>query len=47
MEMSANEPLQTCRKRMDDVKTGMEFRDRDKCEGNLFTAHAASGIKVA
>ena len=44
-EASASEPLMRCRKDKDDVKTGgcwySEFRE------NLFTAWAASGIKVA
>ena len=46
-ETNASEPLMKCRKRRDDVKTGGLSLTRDKHEGNLLTAHAASGIKVA
>ena len=45
--MSASEPLMTCRKRRDDVKTGGESLLRDKSKGNLLTAWVASGMKVA
>ena len=37
----------TCRKRMDDVKTGVESLLRDQRWGDPLTASAASGIKVA
>jgi len=37
MEMSASEPLMTCRKRMNDVKTGRKSLARDKFGGYLFT----------
>ena len=32
---------------MDGVKTGLLYWVRDKFGGNLFTAQAASGVKVA
>ena len=37
----------TCRKRMDDVKTGVESLSRDQRWGDPLTASVASGIKVA
>jgi hypothetical protein len=37
----------TCRKRRDDVKTGVESLLRDQRGGDPLTARAASGIKVA
>ena len=37
----------TCRKRMDDVKTGVESLSRDQRGGDPLTARVASGIKVA
>jgi Group II intron, maturase-specific domain len=37
----------TCRKRMNDVKTGVESLPRDQRWGDPLTASAASGIKVA
>jgi hypothetical protein len=37
----------TCRKRMNDVKTGVESLLRDQRWGDPLTASAASGIKVA
>src|SRR5512132_3183016 len=37
----------TCRKRMDDVKTGVESLLRDQRWGDPLTASVASGIKVA
>ena len=46
-EMNANEPLMKCRKRIVDVKTRKWSLVWDKLEGNLLTAQAASGIKVA
>jgi hypothetical protein len=46
-ETSASEPLMTCRKRKDGVKTGWASLTQDKPGGNLFTGQAASGIKVA
>jgi len=46
-ETSASEPLMTCRKRRDGVKTGWASLTQDKPGGDLFTGQAASGIKVA
>jgi len=46
-EASASELLLRCRNEMDDVKTGGLTGLHDKFKGNLFTAWAASGIKVA
>jgi len=46
-ETSGSEPLMTCRKGMDDVKTGRELLAQEKPGRNLFTVQAASGIKVA
>jgi hypothetical protein len=37
----------TCRKRKDDVKTGVESLSRDQRGGDPLTARVASGIKVA
>ncbi len=45
--MNVNEPLMTCRKRSDDVKTEGESLTRDKFGGYLFIAQAASGMKKA
>jgi len=45
--MSASEPLLTCRKRRDDVKTGGLSLLQDQPKGNLLTAWVASGMKVA
>jgi hypothetical protein len=47
MKTNASEPLMTCRKRRDDVKTGAESFPRDESGGDLFTAHLASGMKAA
>ena len=47
VESNANEPLMTCRKRRNDVKTGRESLTRDKSGSNLLTGQTASGIKVA
>jgi hypothetical protein len=46
-EVSVSEPLLKCRKCRDDVKTGELSLLRDKYKGNLSTACAASGMKVA
>lgn len=46
-EVNASEPLLKCRKRRNDVKTGELSLPRDKHKGHLFTACAASGMKVA
>jgi hypothetical protein len=45
--MSASELLKTCRKGLDDVKTGGVSLPREKCGGYLSTAHMASGMKAA
>jgi ribosome modulation factor len=47
VESNASEPLMTCRKRRNGVKTGGESLLRDQSGGNLLTAQAASGMKVA
>jgi len=46
-EMSESEPLMRCRNIRDAVKTGVLAGLQDKFMGNLFTARAASGIKMA
>jgi hypothetical protein len=46
-ETSGSEPLMTCRKVWDDVKTGRELLAQEKPGRNLFTGQAASGMKVA
>lgn len=42
-----SEPLMTCRKRIDDIKTEGESFLREEPGGNLSTAQAVSGIKAA
>jgi hypothetical protein len=42
----ANHPM-TGRKRIDDIETGAESALRDEPGGNLLTAQAVSGLKVA
>ena len=44
---NASEPPMKCRKRMDDVKTGVKSLLRDQRWGDPLTASVASGIKVA
>ena len=44
---SESEPLMTRRKRIDDIKTEEESLPRDEPGGDLFTAQAVSGVKVA
>jgi hypothetical protein len=44
---TAREPPMTCRKRMNDVKTGVESLLRDQRWGDPLTASVASGMKVA
>jgi len=44
---SASEPLMTCRKRIDDIKTEGESFLRDQSGRNLSTAQVMSGIKAA
>lgn len=46
-ELNASEPLMTCRKRRDDVKTRGESLTWDESGGHLSTDRAASGIKAA
>lgn len=47
VESNESEPLMTCRKRRDEVKTGGESLTRDKSGGDLLTAQMASGTKAA
>lgn len=47
VESNASEPLMTCRKRRDDVKTGGVSLTRDQSGRNLSTAQVASGMKAA
>ncbi len=42
VELNESEPWMTCRKRMDDVKTGVVILLRDKLGGDLLSARAAS-----
>ena len=44
---SASKPLMKCRKRSDGVKTGVLLLPRDESGGNLPTAQAVPGMKVA
>ena len=44
---NASEPPMKCRKRMDDVKTGVKSLLRDQRWGDPLTASVTSGIKVA
>lgn len=44
---NASEPLMTCRKRIDDIETGVELLPRDEPGGDLPTAQAVSGMEVA
>ena len=46
-ETSESELLLRCRNELDDVRTGGLTILQDKSKGDLFTAWAASGIKVA
>ena len=46
-ETSASEPLMTCRKRRDDVRTRRKSLIWDKSGGYLLTAQSASGTKAA
>ena len=46
-ETSASEPSMRCRKEKDDVRTGGLRGLQDKSKRSLFTAWAASGIKMA
>jgi hypothetical protein len=44
---NASEPLMNCRKRSDDIKTGVQLLPRDEPGGYLSTALVVSGTKVA
>lgn len=44
---NASEPLMTCRKRRNGVKTGGMSLTREKPEGSLLTARVASGMEAA
>ncbi len=46
MKTNASEPLMTCRKRRNDVKTGGQSLIREKLVGSVLTARAASGMEV-
>ena len=47
MKANASEPLMTCRKPIDDIKTEVSSMPREQPGGNLPTAQAVSGIQVA
>ena len=42
-----SEPLMNCRKRSDDIKTGVQLLPWEEPGGYLFTALVVSGTKVA
>ena len=44
---NVSEPLMKCRKRSDDIETGVQLLPRDEPGGYLSTALVVSGIKVA
>jgi len=44
---SASEPLMTCRKRIDGIKTGVESFPRDEPGGSLPTGQVVPGMEVA
>jgi hypothetical protein len=44
---NASEPLMTCRKRSDGIKTEEESLPREQSGGNLLTAQVVPGMKVA
>ena len=46
-KVNVSEPLMRYRNTQDDVKTELLYSVRDKPKGNLLTALAASGIKMA
>ena len=46
-ESNASEPLMTCRKRRDGVKTGVESLPRDESGRYLLTAPMAPGMEAA
>lgn len=47
METNTSEPLITCRKRRNVIKTERWSLARDKSGGNLFTVQAVTGMKAA
>lgn len=47
METSVSELLMTCRKQLDDAKTGGTPCPGTQDGGDLITVHLASGMKVA
>ena|SRR2546422_1350964 len=47
MKANASEPLMTCRKPINDIKTEVCSMPREQPGGNLCTAQAVSGIQVA
>ena len=47
METNTSEPLITCRKRRNVIKTRGESLTRDKSGGNLFTVQMVTGMKAA
>lgn len=47
METNTREPLITCRKRREVIKTGGWSLTRDKSGGNLFTVQVVTGMKAA
>ena len=44
---NVSEPLMTCRKRIDDIETGVQLLPREEPGGYLFTALVVSGMMVA
>jgi len=44
---NVSEPLLTCRKRIDDIETGVQLLPWDRSGGCLFTGQMVSGMKVA
>ena len=44
---NVSEPLLTCRKRIGDIRTGVQLLPRDKSGGSLSTGQVVSGTKVA
>src|SRR5918997_1679838 len=44
---NVSEPLLKCRKRSDDIRTGVQLLPRDESGGYLSTALVVSGMKVA
>lgn len=44
---NVSEPLMTCRKLLDDIKTGAGAVSREQRGGSLLTARVVSGMKVA